>query len=258
MSEAAPLRSHLSLPPKRGVRGWADALLAILLAPACAACRRPLDQPTSGPVCRNCWGGIVPITPPVCGSCGDPLPTWRTHSIECGRCPRCRRRAGRPIPTRAIGTYDGTLRAIVHALKYDGRRSVGRPLAALLATRGADLLAGAAIVVPVPLHRSRQRVRGFNQASESARHLGPPLVHALRRTRATPSQTDLPAGERHANVRDAFALSRHARVNGMVVVLVDDVSTTGATLEACARVLYEAGASDVRALTAARVVSRAR
>lgn len=114
------------------------------------------------------------------------------------------------------------------------------------------------MVVPVPLHRSRQRVRGFNQASEIARHLGPPLVHALRRTRATPSQTDLPAAERHANVRDAFALSRHARVNGMVVVLVDDVSTTGATLEACARVLYEAGASEVRALTAARVVSRAR
>lgn len=146
----------------------------------------------------------------------------------------------------------------MHALKYDGRRSVGRPLAALLAMRGADLLTGAAMVVPVPLHRSRQRARGFNQASEIARHLGPPVMHALSRTRATPSQTDLPAGERHANVRDAFALVRHARVRGMVVVLVDDVSTTGATLEACARVLYEAGASDVRALTAARVVSRVR
>ena len=146
----------------------------------------------------------------------------------------------------------------MHALKYDGRRSVARPLAALLAERGADVLAGSAIVVPVPLHRSRQRARGFNQAFEIARHLGRPVVHALQRTRATPSQTDLPAGERHANVHDAFALARRARVRGAVIVLVDDVSTTGATLDACARVLYQAGASDVRALTAARVVSRAR
>jgi len=258
VGEAAPLRSQVALLHGRRARAWADALLSVLLAPACAACDRPLDEPTRGAVCPDCWAGIIPITPPVCVCCGDPLPSWRTLAIECGRCPRCRRRAGPRIRTRAIGTYDGTLRAIVHALKYDGRRSVARPLAALLAERGADVLAGSAIVVPVPLHRSRQRARGFNQAFEIARHLGRPVVHALQRTRATPSQTDLPAGERHANVRDAFALARRARVRGAVIVLVDDVSTTGATLDACARVLYQAGASDVRALTAARVVSRAR
>ncbi len=153
----------------------------------------------------------------------------------------------------AVGLYDGSLRDIVHALKYDGRRSVARRLGALMRERGADVLDGADAVVPVPLHRRRLRARGFNQAAELGRHLGLPLRHALRRVRATPSQTDLPAGERHANVRGAFALARRIDVRGARLVLVDDVSTTGATLDACARVLREAGAEDVRALTAARV-----
>ena len=158
--------------------------------------------------------------------------------------------------SRAIGAYDGALRAIVHALKYGGRRSIARPLAALLAEHGAELLRDASVVVPVPLHRSRQRLRGFNQAAELARYLPVPSARILRRVRATPSQTDLPAAQRHANVRDAFALRRGARVQDSVVVLVDDVSTTGATLDACARVLRAAGAREVRALTLARVVSR--
>ena len=233
-----------------------DALLAVLLAPACAACARPLDAPSRGPICLACWHAIVPITPPVCDACGDPLPSWRTISAECGRCPRCRRRERHVARSRAIGAYDGALRAIVHALKYGGRRSIARPLAALLAEHGAELLRDASVVVPVPLHRSRQRLRGFNQAAELARYLPVPSARILRRVRATPSQTDLPAAQRHANVRDAFALRRGARVQDSVVVLVDDVSTTGATLDACARVLRAAGAREVRALTLARVVSR--
>lgn len=237
------------------LRGAVDALLAVVLAPACAACDRPLDAPTRGPVCGDCWRGIVPITPPVCDACGDPLPSWRLISIDSGCCPRCRRRERHVARSRAIGAYEGSLRAIVHALKYDGRRSVAKPLAALLAHHGADLLNGADFVVPVPLHRSRRRARGFNQAAEIARHLQVPAAHALRRVRATCSQTDLPAAKRHANVRDAFAPVQRVAVRDRIVVVVDDVSTTGATLEACARVLRAAGAREVRALTVARVVS---
>jgi len=123
--------------------------------------------------------------------------------------------------------------------------------------RGADMLEGAACAIPVPLHPLRRRQRGFNQAADLARHLGIPSVAALRRIRPTPTQTDLPAARRHRNVRDAFAVTRAARaLSGAIVVLVDDVSTTGATLEACARVLKEAGVVEVRALTAARVVGR--
>jgi ComF family protein len=192
------------------------------------------------------------------------LPSWRVISVEAGVCPRCRRRPSALTESRAIGAYDGSLRAIVHAFKYGGCRSLARGLGARLRESAAGLLGNADIVVPVPLHRSRRRGRGFNQARELARHLGLPLVDALRRTRATWSQTDLPAAARHANVRDAFALARRQlpwlalNVEGLRIVIVDDVSTTGATIEACARVLRAAGAADVSAVTAARVVSRPR
>ena len=236
------------------IRGIADGLIAVLLAPACAACDRPLDQPTQGPVCQRCWDAIVPITPPICETCGDPLPSWRVISVAHGSCPRCRRGGARITRARAIGEYAGSLRSLVHALKYDGRRSLAKELASRLAIHGVDVLDGADCVVPVPLHPSRQRARGFNQAAELARHLPVAIHHALRRVRATPSQTDLPAARRHANVRDAFELRWRANVQGLVVVLVDDVRTTGATLDACARALLNSGAREVRALTAARAL----
>lgn len=160
---------------------------------------------------------------------------------------------------RAVGSHDGTLRSVVHALKYGRRSSVAQPLARLMAASAPELLQGVDRIVPVPLHRARHRARGFNQAEELARHLGPAsMMKALRRTRATPSQTDLPEAQRHANVKGAFAVRRGGTVAGLCVLLVDDVCTTGATLEACARVLREAGAREVRALTAARVASKQR
>jgi ComF family protein len=166
---------------------------------------------------------------------------------------------------RAIGLYDGALREIIHAFKYQRRRSIGRALAARMRVAGADLLRDADIAVPVPLHAARRRQRGFNQAADLARGLGLPVVEALRRNRATRSQVELPAAQRHRNVRDAFEVAAPRRrrwlgrrdtapaLDGLCVVLVDDVSTTGATLEACARVLKAAGVREVRALTAARV-----
>jgi ComF family protein len=177
-------------------------------------------------------------------------------SVPLERCPRCRRTRRFVDRGRAIGAYEGALRAIIHALKYEGRRSLARPLGALMRRRGADLLEGAACAIPVPLHPSRRRHRGFNQAADLARHVGIPVVPALRRVRATPTQTGLPAAQRHRNVRDAFAVTRAAApLAGRTVVLIDDVSTTGATLEACARALKHAGVGEVRALTAARVVA---
>lgn len=171
-------------------------------------------------------------------------------------CARCRRAPATIRRGVAVGHYEGALRDILHAFKYDGRRSLARPLGVRLREAGADILSGADVAVPVPLHRARERSRGFNQAAELAAHLGIPVRHALRRVRNTPSQIDLPAARRHANVRDAFTIRHRARVAGQCVVLVDDVSTTGATLESCARVLRAAGAAEVRALTVARVVSR--
>jgi ComF family protein len=247
---------RLPAPGSPTLRALLDGVVAVLIAPSCAACNRSLTEPTQGPICSACWNGIVAFTPPLCVRCGDPLPAWRVISVAASTCPRCRRRPSHLSCSRAIGAYDGSLRAIVHALKYGGRRTVASGLGRLMHQHCHDVLAGADCVVPVPLHQRRQRQRGFNQAAELAGRLGLRVAPALRRVRATPSQTDLPAARRHANVRDAFAVRRRMDVRGCCVVLVDDVSTTGATLEACARVLVNAGARDVRAITAARVVSK--
>jgi ComF family protein len=159
--------------------------------------------------------------------------------------------------------YEGALRDIIHAFKYGARRSLAAPLAALMRTQAdaVHLFDGVDAIVPVPLHRVRQRTRGFNQAEDLARalQLRAPVLRALRRIRATPPQTALPAAQRHRNVRGAFALARRVEaVPGLLearcVLLVDDVSTTGATLEACARVLKAGGVQEVRAITAGRAV----
>ncbi len=236
----------------------ADAVMAIVFAPSCAACRGPLDTPSRGAVCQVCWAAIRPLTEPLCQTCGDSLPSWRLDGAFTRQCLRCRRLPRVLTRARAIGPYEGALRDILHALKYGGRRSVARPLARLMAETGASVLEGADFVVPVPLHVVRRYQRGFNQARELARHVGTPVLDALRRTRPTATQTDLPEAERHLNVRDAFAVTRGARpsLRDAVVVVIDDVSTTGATLDACACVLLDTGAREVRGLTAARAASR--
>ena len=209
------------------LRHTVNAILAAMVAPPCAVCGRVLDAPLGGAVCGDCWDAIVPRDS-----------SFALQFVSKGR---------------AIGPYEGTLRDVVHALKYDKRRSIALRLSAMMAAEGRDVLSGADLVVPVPLHRHRQRERGFNQAEELARHLPVPMHRALRRVRATRPQIELPAEERRDNVRHAFAL-RRAIGRGSVIVVVDDVATTGATLDACARVLKSAGAAEIRALTAARVV----
>jgi ComF family protein len=233
-------------------RQVADALLSALLAPPCAVCGRVLDEPLVGAVCRTCWLEVVLLRPPLCVSCGDALPSWRVAAAADGRCVRCRRGESLVTVGRSVGPYDGILRDIIHALKYDGRRSLAPTLASLMRQHGAEVLTGAAAAVPVPLHPRRERERGFNQADDLAQGLGLPVLRALRRVRSTKPQVELPAAQRHRNVKDAFAPTSH--ITGQIVVLVDDVTTTGATLSACARVLRDAGAAEVRALTAARVV----
>ncbi len=159
----------------------------------------------------------------------------------------------------AVDGYDGRMKDIIHALKYDRRRSISPRLGALMRECGVELLRGADCVVPVPLHPRRKYSRGFNQAHDLAIHLGLPVLPLLRRVVYTQSQIDLPKHERHENVRNAFFLDPGSRIpDPGVIVLIDDVATTGATLESCAKVLRTAGVTDVRALTAARVVTARR
>lgn len=238
--------------------------MSAILAPHCATCARVLDTPLDGPVCPSCWAAIQPLQPPLCVTCGDALPSWRVISVMLSVCARCRRSQTAIDRSRSGGAYEGALRDIVHAFKYDGRRSLAVPLAGIMRNAGADLLRDADVVVPVPLHAMRRLRRGFNQASDLARRLDHPVVNALWRVRATSPQAGLTAAGRRRNVRGAFRLSpflsRSAQaryVDNRIVVLVDDVSTTGATLDACARVLKRAGAREVCALTAARALRQA-
>jgi ComF family protein len=239
----------------------ANAFVRLLLEPSCAVCRTGLDQPLASPVCHACWRTVRRVSAPWCVRCGDELPAWRAIDPEC---PRCRRHPPRFALARSAGRYDGALREIIHIFKYDRRRLLAEPLAQMMRQAGDDVLTGADAVVPVPLHPIRSLQRGFNQADDLARHLGLPVWRALRRRRHGPTQASLPAAQRHANLKAAFGLSagwalrsrfRPSPLRNRVVVVVDDVMTTGATLDACSRVLIAAGVRSVRVLTAARAVA---
>ena len=221
----------------RHVRHAADAILSVAFAPACAACRRVLDAPLDGPVCATCWTGVQRVAHADTAS-PDTIAAWQ-----------------------AAGEYEGTLREIIHAFKYDGRRTLAAPLAALIRDQSAELLHRADLIVPVPLHPWRRLRRGFNQADDLARHLGVPVCRALWRTRATAPQAQLDPAQRRRNVRAAFRQSPFVHVSRLKdarVVLVDDVRTTGATLEACARVLKDIGVREIVSLTVARAALRPR
>jgi ComF family protein len=218
----------------------ADALIATLFAPVCLSCAQVLESPTRSPACDRCWARIGRFAAP---------------GFDPGAAARHLGRA------HAIGPFEGVLRDVVHGLKFQQRRGLAAQLGPLLREAAGGLLDGADAVVPVPLHPWRQWRRGYNQAELLAATLGRPIWPALRRTHATPPQTSLDRDARHANVRQAFALGgwlprsagrTRRRVEGRTLVLVDDVMTTGATLDACARVLREAGACGVHALIVAR------
>jgi ComF family protein len=172
-----------------------------------------------------------------------------------GACGVCRR--ARQVLDRVwtYGPYQGNLRRLIHLLKYDGMRPLADMLAERCATQ-ADLREHADLVVPTPLHWTKRLERGFNQSlllarAAARRHSLPCVPEALRRKRATPPQAGLSGVQRRASLRGAFEANR-GLVQGKRILLVDDVVTTGATLESCARALRKAGAVRVTAMTVAR------
>jgi ComF family protein len=227
-------------------------VLAVVFPQACPACHRSLDRPTRGPLCGDCWLRLPRHPQPACACGGSASPA--------GACGRCRRGLSAFAAGASLGPFEGPLRTAIHELKYGGQRRVAARLAeaALQDETVRALVATAAVLVPVPLHPRRRRERGFNQSELLAREIGrrtgtPVAPAALVRRADTRPQTGLSAAARRANVKGAFAVRQRVRVAGRCVVLVDDVYTTGATARACARALREAGASDVRLLTMARV-----
>jgi ComF family protein len=229
-----------------------DPVLAVVFPSSCPACGTLLAHPGSGPLCEPCWQTLPRHGAASC-RCGLPLLPGRG---ECGRC----RRGRQPFSSGAsLGPYEGSLRVLLHQLKYAGRRRAAARIARLLleVEPARGLVATSDVVVPVPLHPRRLRARGFNQSALLAAALAESTgrafaADALVRRRDTAPQSGLRAAERRRNVRDAFVVRRRASVAGRVVTLVDDVVTTGATAQACALALVAAGATEVRLLTAAR------
>lgn len=226
-------------------RRLAMELLALLAPPSCAACSAPLAA-AGERVCATCRRELPWLREPLCRRCGLPAP--------CAPCPASGaafERAWAPVE------YDGTARALVLALKFRRRLSVADVMAAQIAALAPPSLLARATLVPVPLHPSRRRARGFDQAQRIARALAVrtalPLSPCLRRHGSATRQAGAGRAARLAGPQ--VAVARRVPVPA-IALLVDDVHTTGATFEACARALRAAGAGTVRAVAYARTLER--
>ncbi len=234
-------------------------LFQLILPDDCRVCGEPLREISRIPVCSRCLREPEPFFAEYfCATCRTPFLN-RSPLDENGRCAVCRLGLAGYDAVYTYGSYEGTLRKLVHLLKYDGVQPLARPLGEYLAMalpreRAFDL------VTPMPLHWRRRWRRGFNQAEllarEIARRWNAPVKMAAQRIRATTPQAGLTPAQRRLNVRGAFSAKRGVRLDGMRVLLVDDVLTTGASASACARVLKHAGAAHVTLLTLARADRR--
>jgi len=243
-----------------GVLSTLRLALDFALPPLCPSCREPLEECLG--LCASCWSKLSLIEPPYCARLGIPFAYDSGPgllSMEAIANPPAYDRA------RAVVRYDDIARKLVHSLKYSDRLDLAPMMGAWMARAGRELLIDADILVPVPLHWRRQWARRFNQAAALARAIFArchvPVAHgSLKRTRATPQQVGRSKTERADNVEGAFRVpdERKADIAGRRAVLIDDVLTSGATADACARALLRAGAAHVDVLVFARVVASAR
>jgi ComF family protein len=245
----------------RGLREAAGGIIALSIPGGCRVCERLLEEPSRLPICPECLASFRPLHEPLCQLCGRQMVPGAQIGAQGPVCALCRRGVYGFDVARSYAAYDDALLLAVVLLKQEAIR----PLAAWFAARLEEVVRkdggrlAADVVVPVPLHPDRRRERGHNQAEmlaqALARRLGLPLEpRALVRGKPRPAKLKLSRHERWSAARGAYAAAPVSRIDKRRVLLVDDVFTTGATLDACARALRTSGASRVAALTVARVV----
>jgi ComF family protein len=245
----------------RVLKSAAESLFAVLFPSDCRICLEPLVNVSNLPVCEACLARVVPLEGIVCRLCGEKLFSSYVQTDEGALCGLCRRIAPQYRRAVAFGAYQGELRDLIHLFKYNGIKPAGALLARLLrqAIDGLQLPADV-VFIPVPLWPGKRQARGFNQAEAilrafcSGKASGSIQLDtsSLVRTRETASQTGLTRKQRRLNVRGAFAVPKSEKVRGRSILLVDDVMTTGTTVNECARVLLRAGAKQVFVATVAR------
>jgi ComF family protein len=252
--------------PKGFFVATAAAVMNTVFPADCRLCAAPLTTISRLPVCADCLASVVSFDGTACEVCGENIPSPIVRDADVApRCWLCTRVQMPFAKAEAFGAYDGALRGLIHLLKYEdvlpAADALGRTLVPVIASLLRQTDTQKIVVVPVPLHRRRQRSRGFNQSERIAHaaltRMREPRLHLnsklLLRKRATVTQTGLTRHQRRANLRGAFAVTDRTRLKDQVVLLVDDVMTTGTTAYECARVLQRAGAKQVLVATVARV-----
>jgi ComF family protein len=248
---------------RRGARGWlaeaSDAIVSVFFPAGCRICDKLLTRASRVPICEECLASFEAPPEKKCELCGQPLAAMTAVKAGPFVCHACQQKTYAFDRARSFGIYDGPLVRAILLLKWERIEPLGSWFAqrlAEIARREVELLAGD-VVVPVPLHRDRERERGYNQAGLISKPLArrldlPHKSVLLMRTRPRPNKQVLSFEERWESVRGAFATRPGSQVDNKRVLLVDDVMTTGATLDACARALLESGAKSVIGLTVAR------
>jgi ComF family protein len=238
-------------------------VIEALLPADCPGCGESLPGINRGGVCEPCWSAIAPVAPPLCPRCGIPLAKRLDARPAANHvCGRCTARPPAYDGVRCALVFEGPVRALLHLFKFDHRRDLAKPLAAAI-VRALPPDAAFDVVVPVPLHWTRSIGRGYNQAGLLARRIGRARRVRVRsllvKRRRTRDQAHLSAAERARNLERAFAVGRgpfgiigSPTLSGLRILLVDDVLTTGATAEGCARALKAAGAASVFVAAVAR------
>jgi ComF family protein len=244
---------------EKGFRGLTELIFPLVFPDDCRVCGETLREVSRVPVCARCLCDPQPLMAEYfCVTCRTPFLNHFPLD-ESGRCPLCRLGLTGFDAVYSYGSYEGSLRKLIHLFKYDKIYSLARPLAGFLA-RVLPREERFDVIVPMPLHWRRQWERGFNQsellAGVIAKKWGVPIQRAVRRVKSTAPQAGLTNAKRRANVGAAFAVKRNVRLSDARVLLVDDVLTTGATAAACARVLKRAGAAHVALLALARTDRR--